>query len=76
MDEPTPRELGIYFALAQVGFEMSLPAGLGLILDNWLGWFPWLTISLACLGLVGGFVHMLAILKQQERNEAEKRKKP
>lgn len=64
------RELGYYVALAQVGMEMAAPIGLGLVLDYYLGWAPWGVIGGAIFGLVGGFVHLVALLNRQNRNES------
>ena len=40
MTQPPPdsREMGYYFALAQIGLEMVAPMGLGIGLDYWFGW--------------------------------------
>src|SRR5207248_5946661 len=53
------KELGRYLALAQVGLEMVVPIGVGLALDNYLGWSPWGVIGGAVLGLVGGLAHLV-----------------
>ena len=52
-DPPDSRELGYYFALAQVGVEMVAPLGIGLGLDFYFGWLPWATVTGAVLGFVG-----------------------
>lgn len=74
--EPTPREMGYYVALAQTGVEMVLPAVGGHFLDQWLDTTPWLTVIFAVLGFAAGFVHLLAILKQKERDESIDKKPP
>ena len=56
-----PRQLGHYYALAQVGLEMVAPLAVGLALDYCLGWAPWGAIGGAILGLIGGVAH-LAVL--------------
>lgn len=66
---PDPRQLTRYFTLAQVGVEMAAPIGLGWLLDNWLGWFPWVTISGAVLGLVGGMYHLIVVLNQADAQD-------
>jgi F0F1-type ATP synthase assembly protein I len=74
--EPTPREMGYYVALAQTGVEMVLPAVGGYFLDEWLDTKPWFTVIAAVLGFVLGFVHLLTILKQKERDESIDKKPP
>jgi len=65
--EPSDRnELSRYMALGQVGLEMAAPIGLGLVLDHYLNWSPWGAVGGAVLGLVGGFVHLLRLLNQDE----------
>ncbi len=73
---PTPREMGHYMALAQTGVEMVLPAVLGFYLDQWLETGPWITIVTAVLGFAAGLVHLIAILKQKEREESSETKPP
>jgi F0F1-type ATP synthase assembly protein I len=74
--EPTPREMGRYAALAQVGMEMVLPAVGGYYLDEWLGTTPWFLIGTAIAGFAAGLLHLFAILRQQERDESSKKKPP
>ena len=68
--DPTPREMGYYFALAQVGVEMIVPTILGYWLDSWLETPPWITIVAAVFGFAGGMIHLIVILKQKERDES------
>lgn len=75
-NEPTPREMGYYFALAQTGVEMVLPAVGGYYLDQWLGTMPWITIIAAVFGFAAGFIHLIMILRQKERDEAADKKPP
>jgi ATP synthase protein I len=63
---PNPRELAKYYSLAQVGFEMVAPIALGVWLDTRYGLIPWLTIAGVVVGLVGGMMHLLVILKRFE----------
>jgi F0F1-type ATP synthase assembly protein I len=58
---PDPKQLGAYFVLAQVGLEMVAPLVLGLLLDRYLGWTPWATITGAMLGLIGGVIHLVVL---------------
>ena len=59
---PDRRDLARYVALGQVGLEMVSPIVIGLLLDRWLGWIPWLTVAGAVIGFGGGMAHLLAIL--------------
>ncbi len=74
--EPTAREMGHYLSLAQTGMEMVLPTIGGFYLDGWLGTTPWITIIAAVLGFAGGLIHLIAILRQKERDEAADKKPP
>jgi hypothetical protein len=67
-DAPTPRDLGRYFALAQVGLEMVAPIVLGLYLDSQLGWAPWGVVGGAVFGLVGGLWHLIVLLNRFDEN--------
>jgi F0F1-type ATP synthase assembly protein I len=58
--------------MAQVGFEMVAPIGLGLALDYWLGWTPWATVAGAILGFVGGLAHLVSILNTNDRADSKK----
>ena len=69
-DPKESRELGRYFALSQVGVEMVVPIIVGLLLDQWLGTVPWLMLGGIVLGLVGGLIHMLLILKKLDRSDS------
>jgi F0F1-type ATP synthase assembly protein I len=75
-NDPTPRELGYYFALAQVGAEMALPALFGCWLDDWFGTTPWIVSIAAVVGFVAGLLHLIVLLKQKEREESSNKKPP
>lgn len=60
-----PRELGRYYALAQIGMEMVVPVAAGIALDYYLGWTPWGAVGGAVLGLVGGMAHLITIVNQR-----------
>jgi F0F1-type ATP synthase assembly protein I len=61
---PGPKELGRYYALAQVGLEMAVPIGIGAYLDYRFGWGPWAAIVGAVLGFGGGMLHLLHLVNQ------------
>ena len=63
---PGPRELAKYYSLAQVGLEMVAPIALGVWLDTRYDLMPWLTVTGAVVGLVGGVFHLLLLLKRFE----------
>jgi F0F1-type ATP synthase assembly protein I len=63
-DQEDPRQLGLYFAMAQVGFEMVVPIVAGVFLDNWWGTSPWMVALGAVLGLVGGLYHLIVLLNR------------
>jgi F0F1-type ATP synthase assembly protein I len=73
--KPDPREVGYYFALSQVGLEMAAPIALGVLADIYLGWMPWGIIVGAIFGLVGGFAHLISMLNQRNKDQAEKKKR-
>ncbi|MSQ94682.1 MAG: AtpZ/AtpI family protein [Gemmataceae bacterium] len=77
MDQkPSPREMGYSLAIAQTGVEMVLPTILGFYLDSWLETTPWITIVAAVLGFTAGLVHLIAILRQKDRDESSDMKPP
>ena len=69
-NSPNSRELGRYFALAQVGLEMVVPIVVGLWLDSAFGWSPWGVSVGAVLGLVGGLAHIVHLLKRFDENSS------
>ena len=75
-DQPTPREMGYYAALAQIGIEMVIPAIVGYYVDEWLSTTPWIMIAGAVFGFAGSLIHLFAILRQKERDEASDKKPP
>jgi ATP synthase protein I len=74
--ETTPRDLGYYVALAQVGVEMAVPIFVGYWLDDWLDTTPWITSFAAVFGFVAGMLHLILILRQKERAEKSDKKPP
>lgn len=73
---PSPRELGIYLTISQVGLEMVAPVGLGWLLDVWLGWQPWAIITGAVLGLIVGVTHLVMILDRNNKPDASRKDPP
>ena len=69
---PTPRQLGTYLAMAQVGLEMVVPVGLGWWLDDLLGWSPILLTVGVVLGFVIGIVHLVALSKDESKPPEDK----
>lgn len=67
---PDRKELGLYLALAQVGFEMVSPIGVGILLDVYLGWSPWGVIGGAVLGLCGGMAHLISLTNRQDQSKS------
>ena len=64
---PDPKEIGFYWSLAQVGFEMVVPIALGVFLDNRFGWTPWAAIVGAVFGFAGGLGHLILLLNRHDR---------
>ncbi|HWG43621.1 MAG TPA: AtpZ/AtpI family protein [Gemmataceae bacterium] len=64
------RELGRYLALSQIGLEMVVPIIAGLLVDYYLGWTPWATITGAVLGLCGGLVHLVHMLNKLDAKDS------
>ena len=60
------RRLGLSLALTQVGMEMVAPIVVGVVVDRYLEWGPWGVVCGAVAGFVGGFIHLLAVLKRLE----------
>ncbi len=71
---PNPRDMGRYFALAQVGLEMVVPIVVGLLLDSWLAWTPWGVVTGAGLGLVGGLAHLVHLLNRMDQKDPTDRR--
>jgi F0F1-type ATP synthase assembly protein I len=69
---PDPREIGHYYAVAQVGLEMVVPVVVGLLLDARLDWHPWGVVVGAVLGLTTGLGHLVVILNRWEKERPAK----
>ncbi len=74
--DPKPRELGFYYSLAQIGFEMVIPIPVGVFLDDWLGIIPWLTGTMAVFGFAAGMLHLILMLKQRDQEESRTKGPP
>jgi F0F1-type ATP synthase assembly protein I len=75
LDSSDRRELGKYLALAQVGFEMVGPIGIGILLDVYLGWSPWGIVGGAVVGLCGGLAHLITLTNRQDRVDSSEPKR-
>lgn len=71
-----PQEMGHYLALAQGGMEMVAPMVLGVIIDRYTGWTPWLTVIGFILGFVGGFMHLMVLLQKHEARGHQRPERP
>jgi len=71
-NQTDPKEIGHYYALAQVGMEMVVPVVLGLLLDSYLDWRPWGVVLGAVLGLAAGLAHLVMILDHGEQKRSHK----
>jgi F0F1-type ATP synthase assembly protein I len=69
---PSPRELGFYVTLAQVALEMVFPLGVGIALDSLFDWHPWATVGGFAFGFIGGFAHLMVLVKQHDDAERSK----
>jgi hypothetical protein len=58
--------------LSQLGLEMVAPIGLGLALDYWLGWLPWLSVTGAALGLTFVLIHVVRVMNRENAAAASK----
>ena len=65
LDPENSREMGHYFALAQAGIEMVVPIGIGVALDEYLGWSPWCVVIGAILGLTIGLTHLVVMANKK-----------
>ena len=73
---PDSKDVGFYYALAQCGMEMVVPIGIGLALDYYLNWNPWGVVGGAVLGLVVGLTHLIVMVNQHDKAEANQPKPP
>lgn len=62
-----PKEWGFYLSIAQIGFEMVVPIGVGIALDAYCGWRPWGAIIGTVFGFVGGLTHLIVLVNRHDR---------
>lgn len=67
---PDPKEAARLYSFAQVGLEMAVPIAVGAWLDGHYGLRPWGVTIGAVLGLGGGIVHLLVLLRRQEAQDS------
>jgi F0F1-type ATP synthase assembly protein I len=68
---PDRKQMGHYFALAQVSLEMVVPLVIGIFLDHAFHW-EWAAITGAVLGFAVGLLHLVVLVKQQGRSDSSK----
>jgi F0F1-type ATP synthase assembly protein I len=74
-ENPDPRQLGRYYAIAQVGLEMVVPIAVAWWLDQQLDTAPWLLVLGVIGGLVLGIGHLI-VLTRDDDAQAPKDPKP
>ncbi len=67
--EPSKRELGFYFSLAQAGLVFVLPTVVGLVLDSYLESTPWVTVVATGVGFAAGLTYLVRLLRDHDRNQ-------
>jgi F0F1-type ATP synthase assembly protein I len=72
LGSPDQKKLGYYITLAQVGFEMVIPIGIGAALDYYLKWTPWGIVGGAVFGLIGGLSHLVALMNRENQSDSSK----
>ncbi|MGE0529315.1 MAG: AtpZ/AtpI family protein [Bdellovibrionales bacterium] len=70
------RELGFYFSLAQIGTEMVLPIGAGVLFDHYFNTSPWGIIVGAVGGFSTGMIHLLSMLQKHAKESSDQNKEP
>ena len=72
---PSREQMGRYMQISQVGLEMVVPIGIGVGIDFWIGWGPWLSIVGTILGLTLGMAHLFYVLNKIEKAEQKEQGK-
>lgn len=67
---PEGKDLGRYFAIGQVGFEMVLPIAAGILLDTYLGWAPWGVVVGTIVGFAGGLLHLVLVVRKLDKKDS------
>jgi F0F1-type ATP synthase assembly protein I len=76
-DSSNRKDLGRYLGMGQVGMEMVVPIGLGLLLDHYMAWAtPWGVIVGAVLGLILGLVRLVRLANQDQPGDPPPGNKP
>lgn len=65
-----PRDVRRYFAYSQIGLEMVAPLVVGLLLDLWLHWLPWGTLTGVVLGLSVSMVHLVYLVNKDDADSS------
>jgi F0F1-type ATP synthase assembly protein I len=60
------KELAKYLTLSQVGLEMVVPIGIGVLVDRYLHCSPWGAGIGAALGLTIGLVHLVKVANKND----------
>jgi F0F1-type ATP synthase assembly protein I len=64
---PNGKDLGRYVALGQVGLEMVVPIGIGLLVDYYLDWGHWGAVVGTILGFTGGLAHLIHLVNKLDK---------
>jgi hypothetical protein len=68
---PDRKQMGHYFALAQVSLEMVVPLVAGIFLDYAFHW-NWAAVTGAVLGFVVGLLHLVVLSRRQGPTDSSK----
>jgi F0F1-type ATP synthase assembly protein I len=69
MAEKPPSSWAYLLGLSQVGLEMVVPIGLGVLLDLYFQTTPWLMVIGVAAGLLVGWVQITTLLRRLDRAE-------
>ncbi len=71
-DQSRSSQFGYLMAIGQVGIEMVVPIGLGVLADVKLKTMPLFVVIGVLVGLIGGMLHMMALLKRMDQLKNKK----